>query len=104
MRQAELHTAGGLCTHLLKQKQPLLDEFKAKGLEAQKRGEELSYSDFCVEKLTAAGLAGDQLLLAVSLIDLGIAIGQIQMLVEVAKERRMTHEYLIGLQPSLVSA
>jgi len=63
-------------------------------LEAQKRGEELSHSDFCLEKL----------LLAVSLIDLGIAIGQIQMLVEVAKERRMTHEYLIGLQPSMVSA
>ena len=104
MMREELQSTEELCTHLLKQKRPLLEEFKAKGLAAQERGEELSYSDFCLEKLTAAGLAGDQLLLANSLIDLGIAIGQIQMLVEVAKERRMTREYLIGLQPSLVSA
>jgi hypothetical protein len=89
---------------VLKQKRPLLEEFKVKGLEAHERGEELFYSDFCLEKLTAAGLVCEQLLLAVSLIDLGIAIGQIQMLVELAKERRIKHEYLIGLQPSLVSA
>jgi ketopantoate reductase len=100
----ELQTTEELYTHLLNQKRPLLEEFKAKGLRAQERGEELSYSDFCLEKLTEAGLECDQLLLAVSLIDLGIAIGQIQVLVEVAKERRITHEYLIGLQPSMVSA
>ncbi|MBN1455118.1 MAG: hypothetical protein JW945_02545 [Methanomicrobia archaeon] len=93
-----------LYTQLMKQKPLLLEWFKANGLNAQERGEELSYADFCLEKLTAAGLAGEQLLLAASLLDLGIAIGQIQMLVEVTKEHRITHEYLIGLQPSLVSA
>ena len=104
MIREELQTTDELYAQLLKQKRPLLEEFKAKGLRAQERGEEFSYSDFCLEKLTEAGLAGEQLLLAISLIDLGIAIGQIQVLVEVAKERKIMHEYLIGLQPSLVSA
>ena len=104
MTREELRIRDELYLQLLKQKKPLLEEFKAKGLSAQERGEELSYSDFCLEKLTAAGLAGEQLLLAISLIDLGIAIGQIQVLVEVAKERRITHDYIIGLQPPMVSA
>jgi hypothetical protein len=81
---------------LLKQKKPLFEEFKAKGFEAHERGEEgLSYTDFCIDKLTEAGLSYDQLILASSLIDLGIGIGQIQVLTELAQERKRTHEYML---------
>ena len=81
---------------LLKQKKPLFEEFKAKGIEATERGKEgRSYTDFCLKKLTEAGLSFDQLIRASSLIDLGVGIGQIQVLTELVQDRKLYREYLL---------
>jgi hypothetical protein len=92
----EQQTKAKVYALLLKQKKPLFEEFKAKGIEAHEHGKEgLSYTDFCLEKLTEAGLSFDQLILASSLIDLGIGIGQIQVLTELAEERKLNRDYML---------
>jgi len=93
-----------LYTQLIKQKKPLLEEFQARGIEAHERGEDdLTYTDFCLKKLTEAGLSFDQLILANSLIDLAIGIGRVQILSELVTECKNKREYLIGFHQPVIS-
>lgn len=85
-----------LYAQLIKRKKPLMEEFQARGIEARERGEgDLTYTDFCLKKLTEAELSLDQLILANSLIDLAIGIGRMQVLAELITECKNKHDYII---------
>ena len=91
-----------LYKRFIKKKKPLMEEFQARGIEAQERGEgDLTYTDFCMKKLTEAGLTDDQQILANSLIDLAIGIGRLQVLAELAAENKRNREFIVGFdQPA----
>lgn len=81
-----------------------MEEFQARGIEAHERGENnLTYTDFCLRKLTEVGLSFDQLILASSLIDLAIGIGRMQVLSELAMERKIKREHIIGFHQPAIS-
>jgi hypothetical protein len=93
-----------LYAQLVKLKKPLMEEFQARGIEAHERGEEdLTYTDFCVKKLTEAELSLDQLIVANSLIDLAIGIGRMQVLAELVTERKNTCNYIIRVHQPVIS-
>jgi hypothetical protein len=94
-----------LYERFVKKKKSLMDEFQARGIEAHERGEgDLTYSDFCMKKLTEAGLTEDQQILANSLIDLAIGIGRLQVLTELAAEHKRSRDFIVGFEQPAVSA
>ena len=103
--EAEQTGEDDLYERFVKKKKPLMDEFQARGIEAHERGEGvLTYTDFCMKKLAEAGLTEDQQILANSLIDLAIGIGRLQVLTDLAAERKRNREFIVGFEQPAVSA
>jgi hypothetical protein len=93
-----------LYERFVKKKKSLMDEFQARGIEAHERGEgELTFTDFCMKKLTEAWLTDDQQSLANSLIDLALGIGRLQVLTELAAEHKRNRDFIVGFEQSAVS-
>lgn len=93
-----------LYNKVIKLKKPFLSEFQSRGKDRIERGMPLDYTEFCIDKLRAAQLTEEQLIIANVLIDIGIGIGRFQVLDELLKERTRDRKYIIELQESLAGS